>query len=228
MCGTLSRRCGRRGAPAAAHWQASVTMQALLVFWSALALAMDISCVAQPAPVPPPPIPSGLQCRGSGAGSAALSWAPLASADVYEVEVGLSEASAVHTPLASTTTAIPTVSFTGLDATKVWWFKVRAHAKDGTGIGTDVEWSDFSAPITCKAEAAGLPVEVAGREAGSRYTLMYRVSEVWGGRLWGREYAPPDFLSSCVPALACCASLPTPTPTPTHSHVHTRIPSSLI
>ena len=25
---------------------------------------------------------------------------------------------------------------------------------------------------------------------------MYRVSEVWGGRLWGREYAPPDFLAS--------------------------------
>ncbi len=184
-------------------------MQALLVFvfWSALALATVISCAAQPASVPPPPIPSGLQCRGSGAGgSAALSWAPLESADVYEVEVGLSEASAVHTPLASTTTATPTVSFAGLDTTKVWWFKVRAHAKAGTGIGTDVEWSDFSAPITCKAEAGGPAAEVAGREAGSRYTLMYRVSEVWGGRLWGREYAPPDFLSSCVPPLASCIS----------------------
>ena len=172
----------------------------VLVLCSALALTVG-TCFAQPAPVPPPPIPSGLKCGGGSgatAGAHRLSWAPLASADVYEVEVGLSEASAVHTPLASTTTATPTVSFAGLDATKAWWFKVRAHAKAGSGIGTDVEWSDFSAPISCKAESAELPAEVVERKAGSRYTRMYRVSEVWGGRLWGREYAPPDFLSSCV------------------------------
>jgi hypothetical protein len=182
-------------------------MQTVLpVLCTALALTV---CLAQPAPVPPPPIPSGVKCGGSGGAAAAgvhqLSWAPLASADVYEVEVGLSEASAVHTPLASTTTATPTVSFAGLDATQTWWFKVRAHAKAGTGIGTDVEWSDFSAPITCKAGPAELPAKLVERGAGSRYTRMYRVSEVWGGRLWGREYAPPDFLSSCVPPLRVSA-----------------------
>ena len=91
----------------------SFTMRtALSVFCSALALTAS-TCFAQPAPVPPPPIPSGLKCGGGSgatAGAHRLSWAPLASADVYEVEVGLSEASAVHTPLASTTTATPTVS----------------------------------------------------------------------------------------------------------------------
>ena len=74
---------------------------------------------------------------------------------------------------------------------------MRAHGKGGSGIQTDVEWSDFSDPIRCTVAATALEPAAAGDRAGaSRFTLMYRVSEVWGGRLWGREYAPPDFLAS--------------------------------
>ena len=169
------------------------TMRTALV--ACLSVAFT-TCRAQPVHIPPPPIPSNVKCGVGGAGTHRLSWAPLASADVYEVEVGLSEASAVHTPLASTTTATAAVSFAGLDVTKSWWFKVRAHAKAGTGIGTDVEWSDFSSPIACEAVPSATVATAVAPQPGSRYTLMYRVSEVWGGRLWGRTYAPPDFLAS--------------------------------
>lgn len=161
------------------------------------ALAL-VGARAQAPSVPPPPIPRLVACGGGAAGAHHLSWAPLPTADVYEVEVSATDSAA--TPLASTTTSTPTVAFAGLNASQTWWFKVRAHAKSGTSIGTDVEWSDFSAPISCKAGGAELPpaAEAARAASGapSRFTMMYRISEVWGGRLWGREYAPPDFLSS--------------------------------
>jgi hypothetical protein len=180
---------------------------------------------AQPSPpVAPAAPPSGLACDGSAGG---VRWGAVAAADLYEVEAGLSSSAAVATPIASVTSATPSTVFHGLKAGQYWYkvrlhspprahplpllqlaltlrplAQVRAHGKGGSGIQTDVEWSDFSDPIRCTvaaptpAEPPAEPAAAGDRAGASRFTLMYRVSEVWGGRLWGREYAPPDFLAS--------------------------------
>lgn len=154
---------------------------------------------AQPPPPPAPSVPTGLVCTPTGA-AVGLAWHADVHADTYEVEVGLSAAAAVDTPVASTTAAGANATFGGLKSGATYYFKVRAHG-GATGIQRDVEWSDFSSPIPCAVPAlaedsAKTAATAPSTASTSLYTLMYRVSEVWGNKLWGRTYAPPDFLSS--------------------------------
>jgi hypothetical protein len=174
-------------------------------------LALAAACEGQQ-PVPAPSPPSGLHSAPSGNGGYALMWSADATVDVYEVEVGGTKQSTIDTPLLSVTTATANVTvgvgtMKGIAAaTGGPWFKVRGHAAAGAGIENDVEWSDFSLPAEVAAhpsapsapqhQPAGSGPERAHNRDGSRFTLMYRVSEVWGGRLWGRTYPPPDFLAS--------------------------------
>ena len=174
-------------------------MRALMV---GAALIGDVAAQTPPPPTPAPAAPRGLQCAGAGT-TLALRWASDSSVDVYELEAGLGKQATVDTPVYSVTSANASASIPlGADAAKLW-FKVRGHAAAGGGIETDVEWSEFSAPVPCvaaphAAAAAAQPSAPSARAhaGGSRYTMMYRVSELWGKQVWGRVYAPPDFLSS--------------------------------